>query len=106
MMLATIDPAWSDFYTAGGFVAGLLSPFVGIAGFWYTILQVWKTKAAAQAAEEAANQTLKESGRKFRKFVAANVYRTWARQINKFWKANGRWQVCELSTSRTIWPNW
>ena len=75
MMMAAIDPAWSDFYTAGGFVAGVLSLFVGIAGFWYTIKQVWKTKAAAQAAEEAANRTLRESGRKFREFVTANAHR-------------------------------
>ena len=58
--IGAIDPFWNDFFAAGGFVVGVMGCIVGVLGFWYTILQVKKTKAAAVAAEEAAVAVLNE----------------------------------------------
>jgi hypothetical protein len=69
MTLFALDPWWSDFYTVGGFVAGVLGCIVGVAGFAYTIYQVRKVKAAAEAARDAATKTLQESKASYERFV-------------------------------------
>ena len=73
--LAAITAPWDDIYAAGGFITGLLGLFVGVLGFAYTIVQIKKTKSAAMAAQEAANQMLQESRRRFQKFVATTISR-------------------------------
>jgi len=62
MPLVALAPLWNDVFTFGGF-------FVGVVGFAFTIRQVWKTTAAAVAAERAAEETLAEVRTAFRRFV-------------------------------------
>jgi hypothetical protein len=75
MSLLALDPFWNDLYAVAGVVIGLLGLLVGLLGFGYTIYQVRKTKAAAQAAEEAASRVLDESRHSFRRLVAASAHR-------------------------------
>jgi hypothetical protein len=67
---------------------------VGVLGFWYTILQVRKTKAAAVAAEEAANRVLNERWGSFRKLVAANAHR-YLSEVNR-WIVGDDWALAGL----------
>ncbi len=71
MILLALSPETSDFLTVWGFVVGVLGLLVGVVGFGYTIYQVWKVKAAAEAAKEAAEKTLAESREAYEKFVGA-----------------------------------
>ncbi len=69
MTVFALDSSWNDFYTAVGFYIGAFGLLVGVLGFWYTILQVKKTTAAAVAAERASEETLGEMRTAFRRFI-------------------------------------
>src|SRR5437868_6631449 len=75
MILLALDPWWTDFYTVGGFVFGVLGLGVGIGGFWIAIRQIQHTRRAAEAAAEAAKVTLAESKEGYERFVAAHAGR-------------------------------
>ena len=71
MILFALTPETSDALTVWGFVVGVFGCTVGVFGFAYTIYQVRKVKAAAEAAAEAATKTLAESKGAYERFVAA-----------------------------------
>jgi hypothetical protein len=75
MLLLALTPETSDFLTVWGFVATIAGTLVGILGFGYTIYQVLKVKAAAEAAEAAAINVLAESKQAFTRFVGTNASR-------------------------------
>ena len=94
MILFALSPETSDFLTVWGFVAGVVGCLVGIVGFAYTIYQVRKVKAAAEAAEEAAGKTLEESRTSYERFVGAFA----ARLLSELRGAENTkdWKVAEL----------
>lgn len=57
-----------DIISIGGFL-------LTFAGLLYTIRQVWLAKTAAEAAKEAADQSLSESRKGFLRYIAANAHR-------------------------------
>ena len=71
MTLFALDPWWNDFYTIGGFIAGIIGALVSVGGFWIAIGQIRKTMHAAQAAQDAANKTLEESKKSYARFVGS-----------------------------------
>ena len=71
MYLFALDPAWNDFYTAGGF-------FVGVIGFAAAFYQIRETKRAAIAARDAANKSLAETKEAYERFVGAFASRLFA----------------------------
>lgn len=75
MSLLALSPDASDLLTVWGFVAGVLGCIVGLVGFAYTIYQVRKVQAAAEAAREAAMKTLTESKASYERFVGAYATR-------------------------------
>ena len=75
MILFALSPEASDTLTVWGFVVGVIGCFVGLVGFGYTIYQVRKVKAAAEAAEEAAKKTLTESKTAYARFVGTYASR-------------------------------
>jgi hypothetical protein len=66
--LPLLTDFWRDLLSLVGF--GLTA-----AGLVYAILQIRKTKSAAEAAEEAAKRVLTESERNFQRYAAANAHR-------------------------------
>jgi hypothetical protein len=90
MPLFALDPWWNDFYTIGGFIAGIIGAVVSIGGFWIAIGQIRKTMHAAQAAQAAANKTLIESKKSYARFVGSFASRLMSelqRAVNtKEWK--------------------
>ncbi|MCI0705763.1 MAG: hypothetical protein L0241_32280, partial [Planctomycetia bacterium] len=70
-ILLAFSPETSDALTLWGFVVGVVGLVVGVVGFGYTIYQVWKVKAAAEAAKEAAEKTLAESREAYEKLAGA-----------------------------------
>jgi len=75
MPIFALSPDWSDALTVWGFVFSVVGTAVGVLGFWYTILQVRKVKAAAEAAEAASQKVLAESKMAFTRFVGTNASR-------------------------------
>jgi hypothetical protein len=75
MILFALSPETSDFLTVWGFIVGVLGCIIGVLGFGYTIYQVRKVKAAAEAAEEAAKKTLAESKASYERFVGTYASR-------------------------------
>ena len=75
MILFALSPETSDALTVWGFVVGVIGCLIGILGFGYTIYQVSKVKAAAEAAEEAAKKTLAESKDAYERFVGTYALR-------------------------------
>jgi len=71
MNLFALSQAESDCYTLWGFYVGVVGTLVGIVGFAYTIYQVRKVQAAADAARDAATRTLVESKGSYGKFIGA-----------------------------------
>lgn len=56
-------------------VIALLSVVLTTAGLIYAIIQIRKTKSAAEAAKESAQQTLRESQSRFQRYAAASANR-------------------------------
>jgi hypothetical protein len=75
MSVFALAEFWNEFYAAGGFWIGTVSLVIAVLGFWYTIVQVKKTQAAADAAKQAAESALAESKRQFRRFLTAGANR-------------------------------
>ncbi len=73
MPLFALAEFWNDLFAAGGFVAGVLGLMVGVLGFIYTIRQVWKTQSAAEAAKQAAEESVEEAKKTFRRFVVGQA---------------------------------
>lgn len=71
MALFALTPDASDFLALWGFVVDVVGCIVGIVGFAYTIHQVRKVQAAADAARDAATRTLTESKASYERFVGA-----------------------------------
>jgi hypothetical protein len=69
--LFALDPFWSDWYTGAGFVVGVLGLIISLGGFWIAIVQINKTKHAAEAAQEASFKTLAETKDSYERFVGA-----------------------------------
>jgi hypothetical protein len=70
-MLFALHPVWNDFFTVAGF-------FVGVIGFAVTIWQLRRTRSAAQAAKQAALQTLNETRVAYDRFIAGIAYKYFA----------------------------
>ncbi len=66
MSLFALTEFWNEFCAVGGLIFGLLGFLVGVLGFWYTILQVRKTKDAALAAQHAAERAYEISYQRVR----------------------------------------
>jgi hypothetical protein len=75
MTLFALSPEASDALTVWGFVFGVVGCLIGLLGFGYTIYQVRKVKAAAEAAEEAAKETLAGSKTSYARFVGTYASR-------------------------------
>lgn len=76
MFVLALADFWNELYAAGGFWIGAVSLVVGVLGFWYAIVQVWKTQAAAEAAKRAADETRAESRETFRRYLVMDANRT------------------------------
>lgn len=94
MHLFALTAETSDALTVWGFVAGVVGCAVGVIGFGYTIYQVRKVKAAAEAAEEAAAETLGEMRKTFRRYLAAAAHRYLAEARSCV--ENELWQLAAL----------
>jgi len=66
--LSILTDLWRDVVSILGFI-------VTTAGLVYAILQIRKTKSAAEAAEAAARSALAESQRNFQRYAAGNAHR-------------------------------
>jgi hypothetical protein len=74
MTLFALSPEASDALTVWGFVVGVIGCLIGVLGFGYTIYQVKKVKAAAEAAEEAATKAVADSQASYQRFVGTFGY--------------------------------
>ncbi len=66
------QPLFTEFWSDLLSVASVL---IGLIGFCYTILQLWKTKIAADAARDAADKAVTESQKLFQRYALENAFR-------------------------------
>jgi hypothetical protein len=78
-LLAVSDPllseTWRDVVSLVSLVLSVLGLAATVLGLWYAIDQIRKTKSAAVAAKEAADQALAESRESYNRYAAANAHR-------------------------------
>jgi hypothetical protein len=78
-LLAFTDPlmaeSWRDGVSIVSFAVGIVSLVVTVVGLLYAIAQIRKTKSAANAAKEAADEALAESRRSYHRYAAGNAHR-------------------------------
>jgi hypothetical protein len=85
-----LDEFLRDLLSIAGVAVSVLGTLATLLGLYYAILQIRKTASAAQAASEAAKNTLEESQRNFHNYAIANANRF----VNeaKIHIENGHWE--------------
>jgi hypothetical protein len=70
-----LSDGWRDVISIASLILSVLGLAATVVGLWYAIDQIRKTKSAADAAKEAADEALTESRESYNRYTAANAHR-------------------------------